>query len=514
MGHDGHDHDDLGFDHHHGAGQETPAGEELDFSMDGESRVLLTTAGVDIGSTTTQLTLCRIELHKVGSRFIVSSRDVFFQSDVLITPVRGTDLDEAALAAFFAAQYEQAGIEVGDIDSGVIILTGLALARRNSERVGNIFAAAEGRFLAVAAGDVTEATLGCRGAGIEALSRSTGSDIVHVDIGGGTTKLSLVVDGVIAATAAIDIGARLVTMDGDRRITGIEATAETLLAPSARLPLDGIAEETVLAGLADRMAEQVLAHAGIAPEIAPQPWLLRTPPLDTAARRDGGLKVTFAGGVSEYLYGRETRAFGDLGPLLAASISRQIVERQIDVLPSEAGIRATVVGASEFTSQVSGNTIHLTDPGLLPLRGLPMVRLPLSVAEELIDAARLRDSVAAAIRSRSELIGDQLALVLSWTGSATFARLDDSAAAIVAGVRAARQQGYPKALAVVCDADVARVLGRRLEAHLPPGTDLVTIDGVDGADGDFLDVGPYVPGTRSVPVVVKTLLFPQESRSQ
>lgn len=510
MGHDlgfGHDHD-LGFGH------DTPASEELDFSIDGESRVLLTTAGVDIGSTTTQLTLCRIELRKVGSRFVVTNRDVFFQSDVLLTPVRGTDLDEPALAAFFATQYEQAGIEVGDIDSGVIILTGLALARRNSERVANIFAAAEGRFLAVAAGDVTEATLGCRGAGIEALSRSTGCDIVHVDIGGGTTKLSLVIDGVIASTAAIDIGARLVTINGDRRITSVEPPAEKLLAAAGRLP-DGVAaDEAVMAGLADRMAEQVLAHAGIAPDIVPYSWLLRTPPLDTPASRDARLKMTFAGGVSEYLYRRETRSFGDLGPLLAASLSRQISERQIDVLPSDAGIRATVVGASEFTSQVSGNTIHLTDPGLLPLRGLPMVRLPHPVAGELIDTARLRDSVAAAVRTRSELIGDELALVLSWTGSATFARLDDSAAAIVAGVQAARQQDYPKALVVICDADVARVLGRRLEAHVPPGTDVVTIDGVDGADGDFLDVGPYVPGTRSVPVVVKTLLFPQESRSQ
>ena len=514
MGHDlgfGRDHE-LGFGHDAQPGSDQPA-EELDFSIDGESRVLLTTAGVDIGSTTTQLTLCRIELRKAGSRFVVTKRDVFFQSDVLLTPVRGTELDEPALAAFFATAYEQAGIAIGDIDSGVIILTGLALARRNSERVANIFAAAEGRFLAVAAGDLTEATLGCRGAGIEALSRSTGSDIVHVDIGGGTTKFSLVIDGVIASTAAIDIGARLVTIDGDRRITSVEPPAEKLLATS-RLPPGGVADETVMARLADRMAEQVLAHAGIAREIAPHPWLLRTPPLDTSASRDAGIKMTFAGGVSEYLYGRERRTFGDLGPLLAASLSRQISERQIDVLPSDAGIRATVVGASEFTSQVSGNTIHLTDPGLLPLRGLPMVRLPHPVAGEPIDTARLRDSVAAAVRTRSELIGGELALVLSWTGSATFARLDDSAAAIVAGVRAARRQDYPKALAIICDADVARVLGRRLEAHAPPGTDVVTIDGVDGADGDFLDVGPYVPGTRSVPVVVKTLLFPQESRSQ
>jgi ethanolamine utilization protein EutA len=487
--------------------------EELDFSLDAESRVLLTTAGVDIGSSTTQVTLCRIELRKAGSRFVVTDRDVFFQSEVLLTPVRGADLDETALAAFFAAQYAQAGVAVSDIDSGVVILTGLALARRNSERVANIFAAAEGRFLAVAAGDTTEATLGCRGAGIEALSRSAGCDIVHVDIGGGTTKLSLVVDGVIASTAAIDVGARMVTLGQDGRVAAVEPAARKLLAPADALVGSGAADETVLARLADAMAAQVLAHAGMAPGVTPHPWLLRTSALDQSARRAARPSVTFAGGVSEYLYGRESRTFGDLGLLLAGSVQRQLAERGIEVLPSQAGIRATVVGASEFTSQVSGNTIQLTAPDALPLRGLPMVRLPVPVAGEPVDRARLRDTVAAAVAGRRELIGDRLALVLSWTGSATFARLDDSAAAITAGVRAALRHS-PKALAVICDADVARVLGRRLEAHAPPGTDVVTVDGVDGHDGDFLDIGPYVPGTRSVPVVVKTLLFPEESRTR
>lgn len=512
-----HDHE---HDHDHWYGHEAPDGaepaaqEELDFSLDGESRVLLTTAGVDIGSTTTQITLCRIELRKAGSRFVVTNRDVFFTSDVLLTPVQDTDLDEPALAAFFAAQYALAGVGVGDIDSGVIILTGLALARRNSERVANIFAAAEGRFLAVAAGDATEAALGCRGAGIEALSRSTGHDILHIDIGGGTTKLSLVVDGVIAATAAIDIGARLVTVDGGGRIATVEAAAAGLLGQPGALRPGERAEDAVRDRLAGRMADQVLAHAGLAPDIAPHPWLLRTPPLDTTARRAAEPRVTFAGGVSEYLYGREERTFGDLGLPLAAALKRRLAERQIDVLPSQAGIRATVVGASQFTSQVSGNTIYLTDPSMLPLRGLPMIRLPFPVAGEVIDAARLRDGVAAAVRSRGELVGDELALVILWTGSATFARLDDTAAAVAAGVQAARRQQKLRALVIICDADMARVLGRRLAEHAPPGTDVAVLDGVDGADGDFLDIGPYVPGTRSVPVVVKTLLFPEESRSR
>ena len=70
--------------------------------------------------------------------------------------------------------------------------------------------------------------------------------------------------------------------------------------------------------------------------------------------------ITFSGGVSEYIYGRETRDFGDIARSPGASPRRAATgaSRRRSSWPRE-GIRATVIGASQFTVQVSGKTIHI-----------------------------------------------------------------------------------------------------------------------------------------------------------
>ena len=53
---------------------------------------------------------------------------------------------------------------------------------------------------------------------------------LNVDIGGGTTKLALVLNGVLAQTAAFHVGGRLLVWDESRRITRLEPRATELLA--------------------------------------------------------------------------------------------------------------------------------------------------------------------------------------------------------------------------------------------------------------------------------------------
>ena len=56
-------------------------------------------------------------------------------------------------------------------------------------------------------------------------------------------------------------------------------------------------------------------------------------------------------------------------------------------------IRATVIGASQFTVQVSGKTIYLPDPYVLPVCNLPVVHVT-------IDAGHLdRERTAAEVRT-------------------------------------------------------------------------------------------------------------------
>ena len=60
------------------------------------------------------------------------------------------------------------------------------------------------------------------------------------------------------------------------------------------------------------------------------------------------------------------------------------------------GIRATVIGAAQFSVQISGNTILIADPGQLPLQNLPVLACDFDLGDE-IDAERDRRDVRAAL---------------------------------------------------------------------------------------------------------------------
>src|SRR5207245_9699397 len=61
------------------------------------------------------------------------------------------------------------------------------------------------------------------------LSKSEHKTVLNVDMGCGTTKFSLIEDGVVSQTAAINIGARLIAFDGNDMITRIEDAGRTMM---------------------------------------------------------------------------------------------------------------------------------------------------------------------------------------------------------------------------------------------------------------------------------------------
>src|SRR6202008_2432853 len=99
--------------------------------------------------------------------------------------------------------------------------------------------------------------------------------------------------------------------------------------------------------MADKLFEAMRGGAPVAQGVG----LLRTDPLAPHAATDG---IQFSGGVSEFIYGNETGKFGDLGPLLAAEIRARVEAFCPRLEPSIEGIRATLVGGSQYTIQPSG----------------------------------------------------------------------------------------------------------------------------------------------------------------
>jgi ethanolamine utilization protein EutA len=57
------------------------------------------------------------------------------------------------------------------------------------------------------------------------------------------------------------------------------------------------------------------------------------------------------------------------------------------------------------------------------------------------------------------------------------------------------------------DGDIGKTIGRILTEELGLPGDLVSIDGVQLAELDFVDVGELISPPGVVPVVIKSLLF-------
>ena len=218
--------------------------------------------------------------------------------------------------------------------------------------------------------------------------------------------------------------------------------------------------------------------------------------------------MTFSGGVAEYLYGREDADYGDLGVPLATAV-RDVLAREYEPWPPPdpgEGIRATVIGASQFTVQLSGNTISVPDPGVLPLRDVPVVAVGVDLAGD-VDAALIASRVGDELLRLSDG-GPQnaagqapVALAFRWRGDPSYLRLRRLAEGIRAGTAA---HGAP--VVVVVDGDVARGLGRILGEEL--GADrFICLDGLRAREFDYVDVGSMVSPAGVVPVVVKSLLF-------
>src|SRR6266852_4946717 len=204
------------------------AGGRIFFSSTGrslvdEDEIVVLSVGVDIGSSTSHLVFSRIVLERLDSRYVVTTRETFYQSDILLTPYSvGEEIDAQALGSFIERQYKDANVDPEEIDTGALILTGVAVRRRNARKIGELFARQAGKMVAVSAGDNLETVMAAHGSGAVARSIRAGSVVMNVDVGGGTSKIAVCHDGAVAAITAIDVGARLVCTDAAGRITRLE----------------------------------------------------------------------------------------------------------------------------------------------------------------------------------------------------------------------------------------------------------------------------------------------------
>jgi ethanolamine utilization protein EutA len=487
------------------------AGGRIFFSSSGrtlaeEDRISILTSGVDIGSSTSHLVFSRIVLERLDSRYVIVSRETLYESDILLTPyAEGDTIDAAALGRFIDRQYRSAGIDPGKIDTGALILTGVAVERSNARAIGDLFAREAGKMVAVTAGDRLEAVMACHGSGAVARSLREQLAVLNIDIGGGTTKVGLCLDGRVVGQACLDAGARLICFDGRGRIVRIEAAARLYAAEAwCQLQIGGELDAACRQSMAEMMADRIIAAASGQSPSAGGASLLRTEPLEAIAAPQ---RVIVSGGVAEYFYGRERNWFGDLGRELAAAMRARLEAEGIAIEQPDQAIRATVVGASQYTSQVSGSTIYVSPMSVLPLRNVPVIAPDLGIESEPVDSSRVVSAIRRA-RARLDLTNADkpVAIFAPWRGSATFDRLDAFCRGIAEALKDVIARGNPVVLAG--DGDVGGLIGAHFHHELNLDCPIVSIDSLDLREFDYIDVGEILQYSGAVPVIIKSLVFP------
>jgi len=499
---------DLEFDHLHYVPDDEV--NEVAWATD---NVELRTVGIDIGSSTSHLMFSLVHLQRLGtalsSRFVVIKRQVMWESPIKLTPyLPDYTIDTDDLAEFFGSCYHLAQVDPDDVDTGAVILTGEAIKRHNARAIAELFSEVSGTFVCASAGHHMECQMAAHGSGAVAMSKATGNTVLNVDIGGGTTKLAFIEKGEILASIAIAVGGRLIVEETGQGMSRIEGPAQEIvqslglsLSLGQALPADARAK------LVERMVRQVVRMIDRRPPDELSRKLLVTDPWPEALSSRTIDAITFSGGVAEYLYKREKRSFGDLGYDLAEGL-RHMLARRKDLPPvwdPGQGIRATVIGAAQFSVQVSGNTILVSRPDDLPVQNLPVMACSFEMGQAIEPATVTANVRASLAKSDIEEGAAAVALAFPWHGDPSHARLHAIASGITAALPNTIAAGLP--IVLLIDGDVGKSLGRVIRTETAPGSHVIALDGVQLKQFDYVDIGRVIELTNAVPVIIKSLLF-------
>jgi len=498
-----HDHDDFG--------EWDPENDSLWL----QDHIELVSVGIDIGSSGTQLIFSRVYMQRMSedlsSRYFVVKRETLHQSPVALTPYQSEErIDERAVGEIIDRAYAAARIHPDNIDTGAVILTGEALRRENAKAIADVIAEMGGEFVCATAGHHMESLLAAYGSGAARASHDLKGPVLNVDIGGGTTKLALVENGRVVHTAAIHIGGRLMAHESGV-ITRLDPAGRQL-AKNAGVEWSVGAEVTDadIERVAAWMADALVAALTEDPPPAQVAALWLTDPLEPVEGISG---VMFSGGVAEYVYGREERDFGDLGRRLGAALRKRVDAGGLPYpqLPAGECIRATAIGASEYSVQLSGNTVYISNPGeLLPRKNLQVLQPDVDLAGT-IDPARVTQAIRRHFEAFDLREGESdVALAFRWDGPPAYSRLAALAQGIVEALPMTLMESKPVFL--VLDGDIAHSLGALLKDEWNVASDVLVIDGVSLWDFDYIDLGRVRMPSHTVPVTIKSLVFSEDPR--
>ncbi|GLO61252.1 ethanolamine utilization protein [Vibrio sp. MACH09] len=471
---------------------------------------LITSVGIDVGTTTTQVIFSRLTLVNRAPASQVPvyefiDREVIFQSPVVFTPINFEGvIDNNKIQEFINQQVVSAGIAVDDIETGAIIITGETAKAQNARSSLLQLSQELGDFVVATAGPHLESIIAGRGSGAQQLSESSHSRVMNIDIGGGTANYVVFDCGKVVDTACINIGGRLIQLDSKGNVIYLSEAGALLvkevfgehISPNA-LTFDHIKRVSqkmadILLGLIQGNNSKITAK------------LLQTAELKVIDDID---TIYISGGVGNCLFEEKIKPvddlkFGDMGPLLARSLLRHQQFSTLSIAQPKQTVRATVIGAGAHSLSLSGSTIWLKLDSL-PIKNIPVIHPNIDWNNPDFDISK--EICICAERMDIALATDQYAIALD-------SKMPTKYRAVLQAVKGLEQfyrlhGNHNDSALIISHNDIGKALGMELQPLLSPQP-LAVIDEVITREGDYIDIGKSYFGGEIVPLTVKSLAFP------
>lgn len=456
----------------------------------------LLSVGIDIGTSTTQLVFSKITVENTASSFSVpriaiTDKKIAYKSKIYFTPLLDhKTIDCDGIKTIIENEYHHAGVPKEKIDTGAVIITGETARKENAREVLQTLSGFAGDFVVATAGPDLESIISGKGAGASEYSKKHKTNVLNIDIGGGTSNFALFHNGEVIDTGCMDIGGRLIKIDKDRHITYISPKIQKI-APDLKVGME--LTEHNISPVIEKMVQTLMQGANILPRDELFDLFVTNKGIAPHHKIDC---ISFSGGVSDYVYNQEydeLYKYGDIGVILGKAIYNSRLETEYKLVKASETIRATVVGAGTHTTEISGSTISYTD-NVLPLKNLPVLKL----TED--DESNLAEAIHHKIEwYKADSKIDKLAIAFKGVKPPSFTEITKYAEDIVKSTKMLNP------LVIVTENDIAKALGQTLQSKT--SSPIVCIDGIQLSNGDYIDIGKPVADGAVVPVVIKTLVF-------
>ncbi len=472
-----------------------------------DDRIVLLSVGIDIGSSTSHLVFSNITLerneHSYSRRFEIVDRKVVFSSIIIDTPLLNpTTIDVKQLVKFLQDQYELAKITKEQVQTGVVIVTGETAKKENAKEIVETLAEDAGSFVAATAGPNFESLIAAYGSGAVQRSEREEIAILSCDIGGGTSNIAISKGGLVQETSCISVGGRLIAFDKDRIITRIDGPGRLVLDElGLNLNIGSEITETQQKQVAERLATALLNSITRNHSDKLVDKLLMTENVSIPISEID--EVFYSGGVSEFVYGSKREYYNDLGYELGKAIKVKTEELGIQMFEPENKIRATVIGAGNYTLQVSGSTCFLDDMDF-PIKNIPV--LEANIQREFLSEDHVIEEISKAFKRFDFIEGEEIvAFHFKDPVRAAYQKLKTFAISLEKALPNTIKSGIPVIL--IFERDIGNSVGNVIRRETAIEDNLISIDEIHVKEGDWIDIGKPMVSGQVVPVTVKSLVF-------